>query len=156
MFYISSKVCTLFTCVHFSEVGRNCGSLCRSNMTLLMVFLTLRNISFETWCIPLFPGIFSSKKEKQNYFFVEWSQNWKGRRGIAIWGNYCQHFAKIDFISNTWNVILYSSMKKRLLAMWVRSNKDGAFIEGNQWKNLKYITQKNNYTNLSLLPFYSL
>ena len=47
-------------------------------------------------------------------------------------------------------------MKKRLLAMWVRSNKDGAFIEGNQSKNLKYITQKNNYTNLSLLPFYSL
>ena len=44
-------------------------------------------------------------------------------------------------------------MKKRLLAMWVRSNKDGAFIEGNQSKNLKYITQKNNYTNLSLLPF---
>ena len=119
-------------------------------------FLTLRNISFETWCILLFLEYILVRKKSKTIFFAEWSQNWKGRRGIAIWGNYCQHFAKIDFISNTWNVILYSSMKKRLLAMWVRSNKDGAFIEGNQSKNLKYITQKNNYTNLSLLPFYSL
>ena len=53
-------------CVHFSEGGRNCGSLCRSNMTLLMVFFNSEKYLLRNLMHPSFPGIFSSKKEKKS------------------------------------------------------------------------------------------
>ena len=49
-------------------------------------FLTLRNISFETWCIPLFLEYILVRKKSKTIFFAEWSQNWKGRQGIVLFG----------------------------------------------------------------------
>ena len=49
-------------------------------------FLTLRNISFETWCIPLFLEYTLVRKKSKTIFFAEWSQNWKGRQGIVLFG----------------------------------------------------------------------